>query len=166
MPVVDNKPAINATICLLELVVLEGPSLPGWSVDPFTWRCAEKGSIFSLKKKPWTSKAPHSGRSVASILQQTVSRWRKRASGTSTGHMVTPETRRRFEKCIRKSHVARFDLHITGQDVKTESENSLWASNSANNGLACNETGSVCISEEFHVLLAIKTACKVALKVN
>lgn len=37
---------------------------------------------------------------------------------------------------------------------------------SANNDLACNETRSVCISEEFHVLLAIKAACKVALKVN
>lgn len=37
---------------------------------------------------------------------------------------------------------------------------------SANNGLACNETGRVCISEEFHVLFAIKAACKVVLKVN
>lgn len=37
---------------------------------------------------------------------------------------------------------------------------------SANNGLTCNETGCVSISDEFHVLLAIKAACKVALEVN
>lgn len=119
MPVDDSKAAINATICHLELVVLEGLSLPGWSVNPFTGtsRWAGKGSIFSFKNHP---------EAVERHQCDQYHTAKGKASGTSRAHMCTPETRRSFEKSIRRYH----GLIYTSQNVKMESENErVWAAN-------------------------------------
>lgn len=80
----------------------------------------------------------------------------KNVSGMSTDHMCTLDHRRRR---ITGFHPG--NSHHSNRTVRMEK-----ITLSGNNDLDCNETGSDCFSEEFHVLLAFKAACKVALKVN
>lgn len=137
----DNKTAINTNICLLCLwkgqVALGGEWLH--------LHDAEQQNNQSLLQKP---------------PKNQISKWcltvGKNVSGMSTDHMCTLDHRRRR---LTGSHPG--NSHPSNETVRKET-----ITLSGNNDLDCNETGSDCISEEFHVLLAIKAACKVALKVN
>lgn len=151
MPMDDNKTAINTNICLLWFwmgqVCLDGPIYMMLS-----WKILK---LLSSKKKKQTSssspwcRAPQTGCQRVQFLT---------ANGVQVG------ARMRLAWVPLK--MSGFDLHNSHHSQIKHSQKWKDCTVSGNNDLDCNETGSVCISEEFHVLLAIKAACKVALKVN
>lgn len=71
-------------------------------------------------------------------------------------HMCTLDHRRRRTRGFHPGNSHRSNATVRKEKITLN----------GNNDLDCNETGSDCISEEFHVLLAIKAACKVSLEVN